>query len=76
MNICADDPDTFLGNGEYHFEEQVEMNLLGPRIAVKARWRMAIRRRECTTLLHTIHGEIGGGERERKRKKKRESMGG
>ena len=35
MEICANDPDTFIRNERYYLEERVEMNGLGPKTAAK-----------------------------------------
>lgn len=50
IEMYADDLDNFVGNGGYHFGEEVKINFLGPRIGVKARRRMVLHYRECTAL--------------------------
>ena len=51
MKKCVDDPSAFLGDGGYHFEEKVKMNLLVHKFVVKSyRWLLFCHCEE--TLLH------------------------
>ena len=42
--MCVDDASTFVENGGYHFEEEVEMNSLGPRNSSESGQRTALLR--------------------------------
>ena len=50
--MWANDSGTLSRNGGYHFEENVEMNLLGLTTNVKAHWRIVFCRCEYAALPH------------------------
>ena len=45
--ICADNPDTFVKNKGYHFDEDAEMNLLGPKNGGESGRSFQARRHHC-----------------------------
>ena len=58
--MCADDPCTFVWNGRYHFDEEVEMNLLGPISGGGSCWRTAEQPQEVVTSARAITTANGG----------------
>ena len=68
MKIRVNDLGTFIRNGWYHFDEEAELNLLGPRNNDESGWRMmeqchlaAVRPRAATTANDDIYPTSYGG---------------
>ena len=51
----GNNPGTFVGNGEYHNEEGVEMNFLGPKTGSESDWRMVFEHHSKAALSRAAH---------------------
>ena len=64
MEMCANDPGTFVRNGGYHLKEGVELSRIAPSLVVKIGQRLqflvGVHCRHCTHLIAMPPSRLGG----------------